>query len=74
MLIDKIEKRLGIDSKTGKARFSALVTAVLVFLIIWGGMSLFKLAPTDTILMGSVIAALFGGVLAFVKKLAEEEK
>lgn len=74
MRFDKIERWLGIDSKPGKARFAALATAVLVFLFIWGGMSLFKLAPTDTILMGSVIAALFGGVLAFVKRLADEER
>lgn len=74
MWIEKIEKRIGIHSKTGKARFSALLTFALVFLFIWGGMSLFTQIPTNTILMGSVIAALFGGVLAFVKKLAEEEK
>jgi hypothetical protein len=72
MLVSKIEERLGITSKVGKARFSAIITAVIVFTVIWGGTSLFKLAPRDTILLGSIIAALFGAVLAFLKRLAEE--
>ena len=70
MLSEKIEKRLGIDSQVGKARFAAVSTAVIVFLVIWGGMTLFKLAPSSTILLGAGIAALFGATLAFVKKLA----
>jgi hypothetical protein len=71
MLSEKITRSLGISSKVGKARFAAGSTAVIVFLIIWGGMNLFKLAPNDTILLGAGISSLFGATLAFVKKLAE---
>jgi hypothetical protein len=70
-MIGKIAKMLGIHSKSGQAGFVAGLIAVLVFVCLWGSMNFFRLAPKDTIWVGSLFCALFSAILAFIKKMAE---
>jgi len=72
MSIEKIEKKLHINSKVGQAVFESILTGAFFFIIIFALANLFKFKPTSTNIKMTLLSALFGAIIGFFGRLGRQ--